>query len=82
MHNLDRLRWRCRRGTLELDTMLTRYLDQSYPKASQAERRYFVTLLDLQDTELLNYFLGSQLPESEELTRLVKKIRSLPSSGD
>ena len=61
--------------------MLNRYLDSAYLKASLAEQSCFARLLDFQDTELLDFFIGSKLPESKELTELVKKIRSLTPSG-
>jgi antitoxin CptB len=52
MSELDRLRWRCRRGTLELDLILIRFLDEQYPGLTPAERELFTTLLELPDDVL------------------------------
>jgi len=46
---LAKLRWRCRRGTKELDQLTTRYLDSFYADAPVAEQRAFEHMLTLQD---------------------------------
>ncbi|PTR14837.1 MULTISPECIES: succinate dehydrogenase assembly factor 2 [unclassified Nitrosospira] len=52
MKQLERVRWRCRRGLLELDLVLQRFVDEYYARLGEAERRQFETLLDLSDNEL------------------------------
>lgn len=76
--NINKLRWRCRRGTLELDLMLLRYLESRYPKADISEQQTFLLLLGLEDTELMRYLMGEQLPQDELLTNLILIIRALP----
>lgn len=49
---LERVRWRCRRGLLELDIVLQRFVDTYHAKLSEAELRQFETLLDLSDNDL------------------------------
>ena len=49
---LERVRWRCRRGLLELDIVLQRFVDTYYAKLNEAELRQFETLLDLSDSDL------------------------------
>jgi antitoxin CptB len=46
---LAKLRWRCRRGTKELDVLTTRYLESFYPDAPKAEQQAFEHMLTLQD---------------------------------
>lgn len=77
MEAINKLKWRCRRGTLELDIMLLRYLDQRYPRADRDEQAAFLQLLALEDSELLHHLMGNTLPESETLAKLVRKIRTL-----
>lgn len=76
--SLNKLRWRCRRGTLELDLMLLRYLENSYLAASSAERKTFVQLLELEDTDLMHYLMGEDVSNAANLTELIGKIRALP----
>jgi antitoxin CptB len=49
---LERVRWRCRRGLLELDIVLQRFVDTYHAKLNEAELRQFETLLDLSDNDL------------------------------
>lgn len=76
MGNRSRLRWRCRRGALELDLLLNRYLDDQFDHASADERFAFEQLLTLQDPELLRYVMGQDYPNNDALAALVKKIRA------
>ncbi len=77
MDDLKRLKWRCRRGTLELDLMLQRYLEQCYELATPAEQSVFTQLLALEDSELLQYLMGNRRPESAPLAKIVDQIRGL-----
>jgi antitoxin CptB len=49
---LERVHWRCRRGLLELDIILQRFVDMHYAKLDETEIRQFETLLDLSDNDL------------------------------
>jgi antitoxin CptB len=80
LEEIKKLRWRCRRGTLELDLMLVRYLDRCYLEAASDEQQTFRELLELEDSDLLRYMLGEQRPENPTLARLVELIRILPVS--
>jgi len=72
--DLGRLRWRCRRGMKELDSLLTAYLDRHFESASAREQRDFRELLELQDPELHDYCLGRQRPASVDLAALIDRI--------
>ena len=52
------VRWRCRRGNLELDRLLGRYLRVRYPVAPPEERAAFESLLRLEDPVLLDLLTG------------------------
>ena len=70
-----RLRWRCRRGMLELDTILQAFLDEQYGGLSPQEQRAFQRLLTLPDTLLIAYCQGTQEPDDIELTNIVRKLQ-------
>ena len=72
---MQRLRWRCRRGLLELDVVLKNFLDQGYALLSPAERETFDQLLAVPDNVLWAYVQGSENPPEKELRQLVSKIR-------
>ncbi|HJO36193.1 MAG: succinate dehydrogenase assembly factor 2 [Pseudomonadota bacterium] len=73
-----RLRWRCRRGTRELDTLLARYLAHGHAAAPPAERALFERLLDRQDPELFDWLTG-RAPPTPEFAALVERIRQQPA---
>ncbi len=60
---LNRLRWRSRRGLLELDLVLTRFLAQYLEKLSEAELLAYTQLLQGEDNDLLDYVNGLQVPQ-------------------
>ena len=73
--DLQRLRWRCRRGLLELDVVLKNFLDKGYASLTAAEREAFDKLLAVPDNVLWAYVQGSENPPEKELRQLVSKIR-------
>lgn len=77
MDNLAKLQWRCRRGNLELDTVLKGYLARCYASAEAGEKRLFEQLLEFEDSDLLAYLLGERRPVSINMVLLVDKIRNL-----
>lgn len=52
MKELERARWRCRRGLLELDIVLQRFMDKHYSQLGEPELQQLATLLDLPDNDL------------------------------
>jgi antitoxin CptB len=63
MGDLDRIRWRCRRGLLELDLVLTAFLERGYGRLDAGQRGLFNELLDRPDNDLLDLALGRCEPE-------------------
>ncbi|MGR9087867.1 MAG: FAD assembly factor SdhE [Gammaproteobacteria bacterium] len=76
MASLEKLRWRCRRGTKELDWLLIGYLDNGYGQADDEEKRQFDELLEREDDELQSVLLGEPEPKNEGMRRLLEKIRA------
>lgn len=70
----DRLRWRCRRGLLELDIVLRTFLDRGYDRLPPVEQKAFQELLDTPDTDLWSWLSGGSQPSKKELKEIVKKI--------
>ncbi len=62
MGDLDRVRWRCRRGLLELDLLLKGFLERSYDRLGSEERAVFVELLEQADNDLLDLAMGRTEP--------------------
>ena len=80
MENLSRLRWLCRRGMKELDVLMTRYLDEYYETASEADQQHFVELLDWQDPELFSVMVGRTTADDENMQAFIDKLRRINSA--
>ncbi|MEM8511883.1 antitoxin CptB [Massilia sp. MP_M2] len=63
--NRSRLRWRARRGLLENDLILTRFLDAQEKGLTDDEVDALTRLLDLADNPLLDLLLGRNEPSGE-----------------
>jgi antitoxin CptB len=73
--DVARLRWQCRRGMLELDLLLNRYLDSGFQRLDQQARVDFVRLLGYQDQIIYDWLMGQSVPAEAALRRLVAQIR-------
>lgn len=71
------LKWRCRRGMLELDLFLTRFVENEsgYDSLSHKELQQFYTLLDFPDQELYEVLIGKTQAVKKELNAIVIKIQ-------
>jgi antitoxin CptB len=74
---LDRLRWRCRRGMLENDLILERFLDARGAAISAPELARLERLLALGDNELWDLLSGRQEPEDAAMVPLVQALRAI-----
>jgi len=75
-----RLRWRARRGLLENDVLITRFLDRHGDRMTSDEMVSFEALLDLSENELLDLLLARrQLPaalDSPDVQELLGRLRT------
>jgi antitoxin CptB len=74
---LDRIRWHCRRGLLELDLVLARFQEQVLPALSGEELEGFKRLLQCTDNDLWDLITGRLEPVPGLEARLVQRLRDL-----
>jgi len=76
-----RLRWRARRGLLENDLIITKFLDQFEDELTDADVHALTQLFEMGDNELLDVLLARTQLDGEydtpELRRLVAQMREL-----
>ena len=77
MAELDRLRWRCRRGLLELDLVLGAFAGETLEHLSAAELAQFARLLDASDNDLWDWVSARSEPPEPELAGLVRRLRAV-----
>ncbi len=74
---LNRLRWRCRRGMLENDLILTRFLDLRGEGITDQEVVALDRLLELSDNELWDLLAGRQEPVDAAVNPLLDALRAI-----
>ena len=77
---LRRMAWRCRRGMLELDIVLQRFIAQHFNQLTLDELSAFDALLDLPDNELWNVLQMKNLhlkSKTKVQQTVIDKLRSI-----
>lgn len=70
-----RIRFLTRRGLLELDLMLGRFMQQSYDSLNDEELHLFVGLLDLPDQQFLAVLNGKESSPNPAWQPIIDQIR-------
>jgi antitoxin CptB len=78
MQGRSDLRWRCRRGTRELDLLLSAYMERAYESATPVDQARFAELLERRDVELQAIFFGNNAVD-DTLGDLPARILALAS---
>ncbi|MHB8494089.1 MAG: FAD assembly factor SdhE [Casimicrobiaceae bacterium] len=73
----ERLRWRCRRGMLENDLVLARFLDAEEARLTDDDVAQLDALLDLSDNALWDLIAGRAEPADPRGRSLVERLRSV-----
>jgi len=77
MKHLERVRWRARRGLLELDIVLGRFIETHYAQLDAGGRQTFEALLDMPDNPLWDMIAGRLEATPGEQQALLEKIRAV-----
>jgi len=70
----NRLRWRSRRGILELDLLLLPFFDEVFHSLPGPEQEVFIRLLEEEDQDLLRWFLRKGQAYDAELQAMVERV--------
>ena len=73
---MNRLRWRCRRGLLENDLVLQRFLDEHGPELEGEKLSAFERLLDYADDELWGIVSGRSECRDPALREVVRMLQT------
>ncbi|MEG7523658.1 MAG: succinate dehydrogenase assembly factor 2 [Chromatiales bacterium] len=72
---INRLRWQCRRGMLELDLLLFAFLENEYPYLDREARKDFATLLEFPDQTLQSWLISDSKIADKQMVEIVQIIR-------
>jgi antitoxin CptB len=73
--NKNRLLWASRRGMLELDLILTPFVENVYNTLSEDDQLRFEVLLECEDQTLFMWFMQREYPSDPNMERIIKIIR-------
>ncbi len=71
----ERLRWRSRRGLLEMDLILQRFMARHLATLEGDDLAVYDALLDLPDNDFLDLAMGRSEPENPAWIPVLNKIR-------
>jgi len=72
----DRLKWKCRRGLLELDLVLGRFLEGGAAAMDEAALKDFSELLEMPDNDLWDIVSGRSDEYAAGLRDVVARLRA------
>ncbi|HEC13902.1 MAG TPA: succinate dehydrogenase assembly factor 2 [Acidiferrobacteraceae bacterium] len=78
---LRRIKWRCRRGMLELDMMLQSFFEQRFENLDCQQQQMFTRLLDYPDQSLLEWLSGAPIDADKDVRDIVEQLRHFSSAG-
>lgn len=70
------LRWRCRRGMLELDILLNAYLERRFDTLSPEQNAAFNAILDYPDQVLFDLLMGNMRSSDAGINNLISDIQA------
>ena len=76
--NLEKARilWCCRRGMLELDLLLGRFMEIGFDSLDDAKKNTFKKILEESDPDLYAWLMGYERPKSQEFIEFIHWFRT------
>jgi antitoxin CptB len=73
--NKNRLVWASRRGMLELDLILSPFVENVYDSLTEGDQLRFEVLLECEDQTLFMWFMQREQPTDPNMQRILQIIR-------
>ena len=73
--------WRCRRGTKELDSLLTKFFDRHFDQLRADQKDAFCLLLEHPDPLIMDWLLGRLSAPEDGTDEIVMMIRQNAQLG-
>lgn len=75
--DIERLKWRSRRGLLELDLFFTRFWQQETLFLDEEDKAALARLLDFSDNDILDLFMARKTSDDKCVQKLVNSVKKL-----
>jgi antitoxin CptB len=73
--------WKCRRGTKELDLLMTDFFNLHYKKATKSQKTGFIKLLSYEDPIIYDLILKKISLKDIEVNEIADMIRTMRSKN-
>ena len=70
-----KIKWQSRRGKRELDLMLLTFVEHDLQECSESFLNDYVDLLEATDLQLVRWFNGTELADSESRRKVIEYIK-------
>ncbi len=74
--NPKKIRWKCRRGMLELDLIVGKFFEQYFETLSPHQQLAFDELLEMPDPVIQSWLLQQEIPVENNLLEIIGLIKS------
>lgn len=75
LENISKLQWACRRGMLELDVLLSNFLNEAYAAQALEDKLLFIELLSYEDPVIFAWIMGHETPAGAGMVKITEAIR-------
>ena len=75
--DIERLKWKSRRGLLELDLFFTQFWQQEELTLNKEDKAVLSMLLDFPDNDILDLFMERKTSDNKSVQKLVDRIKKL-----
>tara|TARA_B100001250_G_scaffold405772_1_gene423768 strand:+ start:179 stop:421 length:243 start_codon:yes stop_codon:yes gene_type:complete len=72
--------WKCRRGTKELDMLMTGFYENFYKSASNSQKKAFIKLLSLEDPVIYDLLLNKISSKDIAVNEIADMIHTMSLS--
>jgi len=76
-----RLLYRCRRGTRELDCILTGFFERDYKNLDSVERQVFAEFLEVEDSLLIDWLCNGLPIHQHQFKQIVERILTITEAS-
>lgn len=76
-NKLSKVRWRCKRGMLELDLMLQNFCEVAYVSLAPEKQQLFEELLEEADQDLQRWLVGTEPASNRKFQDMILVIRHM-----
>lgn len=76
LQDVTAIKWKCRRGMLELDIFLIPFCEKIYPTLNNEEKNIFTELLKENDVDLFEWLMNRRQSHHAQFNHLVQLIRA------